>query len=223
MLSKLRSSLSFANVAAALALVVAMSTGAAYAAGTIFSEDIVNGEVKKPDIDTGAVNSEKVANDSLVGADIDESTLRGVNATTLNGHRAASLTGVAGARSNASVALPDCAPGVDYMVASVDAPGHGWLLVTASFTASHPAVANNEPVAARIEFVSPSSVAGEWQEANLWPGAGRTNIAMTEAFEVSAGTNTFVVKACDSSDFIGDGSGAGVGGEMTFAFSPFQL
>ena len=46
MLRKLRTHLTFANVVSALALFVALSTGTAYAANTVFSSDIVDGEVK---------------------------------------------------------------------------------------------------------------------------------------------------------------------------------
>jgi trimeric autotransporter adhesin len=97
-----------ANVVGFLALFLMLSTGSAVAlngSNTVFSDDIVNGEVKTPDLganavatgkiadgqvttaDLGAtsvssgkiaanaVNSSKVTDDSLTGADIDESTL----------------------------------------------------------------------------------------------------------------------------------------------------
>ena len=43
---KLRSRLTYANVMATLAFFIAVAGGTAYAANTIFSSDIVNGEVK---------------------------------------------------------------------------------------------------------------------------------------------------------------------------------
>ena len=80
---------------AALALFVALSTGGAYAANTVFSTDIVDGEVKAADLAGSAVTNSKlgansvgtgkVANDSLTGDDITESTLTGVNASKLGG------------------------------------------------------------------------------------------------------------------------------------------
>jgi hypothetical protein len=70
MLGRIRSRLTFANVCALLALMVALSTGTAYAANTVFSEDIVDGEVKTQDIHNNAVNSNKVAPDSLAAADL---------------------------------------------------------------------------------------------------------------------------------------------------------
>ena len=82
-------SLSYANVTATLALLVATS-GGAYAAATlppksvgtaqlqdnaVTAPKIANGAVTRAKIAGGAVNGSRVANDSLTGADIDESTL----------------------------------------------------------------------------------------------------------------------------------------------------
>ena len=44
----MRRHLTFANTCSLLALLVATSTGTAYAANTIRSQDIVNGQVKTP-------------------------------------------------------------------------------------------------------------------------------------------------------------------------------
>jgi hypothetical protein len=82
----------------ALALFLVLTGGTAYAANTVFSEDIVNGEVKNPDLAANAVttgkianggvglgdlaadsvNGGKVVNNSLTGADVVESSLNGV-------------------------------------------------------------------------------------------------------------------------------------------------
>lgn len=69
----------YANVTSTLALVVALS-GTAYAANTIRSGDIVNGQVKRADIANNAVTSGKVKNGSLLKKDFKASelaTLRG--------------------------------------------------------------------------------------------------------------------------------------------------
>jgi hypothetical protein len=78
---------------------VAVSTGGAYAANTIFSTDIVDGEVKPPDLAAaavtgtklgpgavgtdklagGAVTSDKVKDNSLGGRDVLDNTLRGAD------------------------------------------------------------------------------------------------------------------------------------------------
>jgi hypothetical protein len=84
---RIRRHLSFANICSVLALTVALSTGTAYAASTIFSADIVDGEVKAPDlgaaavtartIASGAVRSAAVRDGSLVGADLALGTVGG--------------------------------------------------------------------------------------------------------------------------------------------------
>jgi hypothetical protein len=65
MLTSLRSKFTYANVAATLALFLALSGGVAYAANTVFSTDIVDGEVKTADVNDGAVTSHKLAADSV--------------------------------------------------------------------------------------------------------------------------------------------------------------
>ena len=63
-----RSRLTYANVVATLALVVALAGGTAYAANTVFSSDIVNGEVRSADIsDTSGARSVDVRDDTLPG------------------------------------------------------------------------------------------------------------------------------------------------------------
>ncbi len=59
MLGKLRSRLTYANVMATLGVFVALG-GTAYAANTVFSTDIVDGQVKSVDIGNGEVNSADV-------------------------------------------------------------------------------------------------------------------------------------------------------------------
>jgi hypothetical protein len=61
--------LSFANVAAALALVVALGTGGAYAAS------LAKNSVGSAQIKNSAVKSADVKNDALTGADVKESSL----------------------------------------------------------------------------------------------------------------------------------------------------
>ena len=98
MLRSTRAGLSFANVVSVLALFVALATGTAYAANTIFSTDIVDGQVKTVDLDNGAVAVAKIADggitgdkvkdgaiqsrdvldNNLKGVDIDESTLSNI-------------------------------------------------------------------------------------------------------------------------------------------------
>jgi hypothetical protein len=61
MLRKLRRHMSFANVTSLLALFVALGGTTAYAANTVFSTDIVDGEVKTADLATVGVTNPKLA------------------------------------------------------------------------------------------------------------------------------------------------------------------
>ena len=99
---KRSSRLTYANVVATLALVIAVAGGTAYAANTVFSSDIVNGEVKSADIGNNEVRSADVRDDTLAGGglgsadiaknsfrgpDIAESALQDVDAGTVGGLR----------------------------------------------------------------------------------------------------------------------------------------
>jgi hypothetical protein len=71
---RIRRHLTFANVASAIALFVAISGGTAVAltgTNTVQSDDLGPGaQVKAPDVAAGAVGSTAVINESLTGADI---------------------------------------------------------------------------------------------------------------------------------------------------------
>src|SRR6478672_4100875 len=70
MFKRTRDLLTFANVCSFLALAVAISTGGAYAANTVFSTDIVNGEVKTQDLAANAVTSPKILDGGVKATDI---------------------------------------------------------------------------------------------------------------------------------------------------------
>jgi hypothetical protein len=72
---RVRPHLTYANVAATLALAVALGGGAAYAANTIYSGDIVDGEVKSADIGNGQVRSVDVRDDALSGGGLQSADL----------------------------------------------------------------------------------------------------------------------------------------------------
>lgn len=82
-------SLSYANVASTLALVVALSTGGAYAASlatnSVGTAQLKTGAVTTPKLHDNAVTSAKVGANTLTGADINERTLTGVNASSVTG------------------------------------------------------------------------------------------------------------------------------------------
>jgi hypothetical protein len=65
MFRRIRRGLTFANVCSFLALTIALGTGGAYAANTVFSTDIVDGEVKNPDLANYAVTSQKIIGNAV--------------------------------------------------------------------------------------------------------------------------------------------------------------
>src|SRR3712207_2960007 len=67
------------NAVAFLALFVALGGTGAYAAGSIRSEDIVDGEVRNADLAADAVGTGKVIDGNLLGADIRKGSLTGVH------------------------------------------------------------------------------------------------------------------------------------------------
>jgi hypothetical protein len=70
MLRRIWSSLTYANVASTIALVAALGTGSAYAANTVFSTDIVDGEVKHADLASNSVTSVNIYPGSVTTSDI---------------------------------------------------------------------------------------------------------------------------------------------------------
>jgi hypothetical protein len=90
MLRKLRSRLTYANVMSTIAVFGVLATGTAYAANTVFSTDIVDGEVKAPDIAANAVDSARVRDNTLntfdvhsfLGADVVDGSLTGADVAT---------------------------------------------------------------------------------------------------------------------------------------------
>ncbi len=66
----LRNHLTYANVMSTLAALFALTGGVAYAANTIASSDIIDGEVKTQDLAANAVNSSKISDGQVTEADI---------------------------------------------------------------------------------------------------------------------------------------------------------
>ena len=75
MFARIRRGLTFANVCSFLALTIALGTGTAYAANTVFSEDIVNGEVKTADIAASAVKTAKIDFSAVTSVKVQNETL----------------------------------------------------------------------------------------------------------------------------------------------------
>jgi hypothetical protein len=69
---KLSGHLTYANVMSTLAVFLVIGGGVAYAANTVFSSDIVDGEVKTDDLDTESVTSAKLKNSGVHTLDVDD-------------------------------------------------------------------------------------------------------------------------------------------------------
>ena len=82
-MSRFRPRLSYANVVSTLCLILVVGGGAAYAADTIGSEDIINGQVKSPDIGNNQVRSVDVRDGELTGDDVLDNSL-GTNDVATN-------------------------------------------------------------------------------------------------------------------------------------------
>jgi hypothetical protein len=154
------------------------------------------------------------------------------DADKLDGLTSEDFIRVGGSSTSAVVGLPDCNPGIDYLVRSFTAPRAGWALVNASFSAVRPQVANIDGVAARLERQSDSLplAASGWQEETLSndaddTGDSRANIAVTHVFFVAEGTNDLILKACDGNDLTGAefGSSQAIEGQLTILYTPFSL
>jgi hypothetical protein len=88
MLARLRSHLTYANVVSTIALCLVVGGGSALAANTIFSVDIVDGEVRNADLGANAVGSAKIADRAVKNADL------GLGASSSNTIADAGIQGV---------------------------------------------------------------------------------------------------------------------------------
>jgi hypothetical protein len=168
------------------------------------------------------VNSGKVGDNSLTGIDILESTLSGVNADTVGGYTAGDLIRVGGVTKRAAVDMPDCSPGLDYLVYSFVAPRSGFVLLNGTFTSQYGNYVEGGALAARFERTDPSLLVGEWVESVGNAANSRSSMAVTQVFPVSAGTNTFSLKVCDNADVTGNSSTA-ISAQISAVFTPFGL
>ena len=73
----IRSRLTYANVVSTVTLLLVLTGGVAYAADTVFSSDIVDGEVKAEDIATAAVRTQELGTNQIRSADVRDDTLAG--------------------------------------------------------------------------------------------------------------------------------------------------
>lgn len=76
MLTAIRRRATFANICSLLALTMVLGMGTAYAANTVRSKDIVNGQVKTPDLGGNAVTTAKIKDGDVGAGDIGPGAVR---------------------------------------------------------------------------------------------------------------------------------------------------
>jgi len=113
----MRPRLSYANVVATISLFLVLTGGAAYAldgSNTVFTDDLVNGDVKVADIGQGAVATDELANNQVKAADIGDGEVKA--AEIANGQVGADEVADGQVRTqeigNGQVQADDLAPGV---------------------------------------------------------------------------------------------------------------
>ncbi len=101
------SHLTYANAMSTLAVVLVVGTGTAYAANTVFSTDIVNGEVKTADLANDGVTSAKILNNSVFSGDVRDDTLAngGLSSVDLAANSVASSEIAEGSIGNSEIAF----------------------------------------------------------------------------------------------------------------------
>ena len=177
MVSRLSRRLSYANVMSTIAVVVAVGTGSAYAANTIRSTDIVDGEVKTAD----------VANQDLTGGDIKDGSL-----TTFD---LADGGGVAGADI------------VDNNVTGTDIKDGSLTAKDVSENSFNVAVNVGDVPAHGCTYAPINGVAAEGDHMVLTPNYSDSFQNLSYGIEYRNGTDTAELKACNPTDTSrGDGT-----------------
>ncbi len=159
------------NTIAFLALFIALS-GTAYAANTVRSTDIVDGQVKNDDLATNSVGTLKIKANSVTGSKIDESTLGRVPDS---GRVAGLPVGYLRQRTR-TVAVPSssCAVADTYVACapiSVTVPsGHFYVVTVTSHITATP-LAGTSTVVYCPATAGPSCMSGVSQNyVTLWAG-----------------------------------------------------
>ena len=161
---RLRSRLTFANVCSLLALVIAIGTGGAYAANTIYSTDIVDGEVKAADIHSAAVQTAEVANNQIRSEDVRDDNLS-------NG-------GLTGADIANQSGVDTCTHGTaryGELCVGIAGVNHDWIdarNLCAGLELRMPSLAEGESLGMNYDLPTIGSGEGFWTEETFTPLGG---------------------------------------------------
>lgn len=181
----MRKHLTYANVMVTLLVFIVLAGGAAYAANTIGSTDIINGQVKSVDIGNGQVQSVDVKNDGLTGDDVGAESIGSsevADSSIQEGDLAASARG---ARAYAYVDGAHCDDAVAFCTVvrskrvayAVHVAAGQWCVGVDGINAFD---------ASSLAVVTPDAVTGttwaRWRQSN--------SLCMASEFEIQTGTPT---------------------------------
>jgi len=137
--------LTYANLVSTVALVVALGAGTAYAANTVLSEDIVDGDVKHVDLNAAAVEGDRIVDGSVGHADLATTAVGGDRVTDgsltlldVSGADVPTSVGVPKVKSGKCVTRPvtvsGAVPGQVALLAPLSTPKRGLVLSGARVT-----------------------------------------------------------------------------------------
>ena len=185
-----------------LALLIALGTGSAYAANTVFSADIVDGEVKTVDLGTNAVRSTKIRNEQVLNQDLGVGAVNSasvldesLHANDLSAFSVGSTEIATNAVNATEIADNSIDTGeiVDHSIGDVDlADGAVGLKVNADISDTP----SNTNVLKSAEAICDGHVTGGGYRLS-GPGGTIPNVAIRE--DLPAGTNAWRVTALATS------------------------
>jgi hypothetical protein len=187
---------------AALFIAIILSSGSvAYAANTIYSSDIVDGQVKNQDLADNAVGTKKIQDHSILGRDIKdnslgraqikESTLGQVpNAKTIDGQPLETLKqrDVTQLAQTDECAVPNVWSQCDLDSVTVPA-GHAYVLTVTSEITADPG-ANIQTIEYCPAYTGPTCINDTGPEAVTLPANQYTNASTSASRVLQAGTYT---------------------------------
>jgi hypothetical protein len=203
-LSKVRSRLTYANVAASVALFIALGgTSYAVATGSIDSREIKNNSVRGADVRNSSLSGADVRNNKLTGADVRNDRLTGgdVLESSLGKVPSAGAADTANTANSATVAGTVLQTFRDDSVsAPATTPGQNWTLLSATAPAGSYALTGKATLdnadAAAVEircFMRVGSTVLDRANIGLGPQPGDEDIAPFTVTSVHSSAEPFTV------------------------------
>jgi uncharacterized protein YjbI with pentapeptide repeats len=202
--SKLRARLTYANVAASVALFIALGgTSYAVATGSIDSREIKNNSIRGADVRNSSLAGADVRDNRLTGADIRDNRLTGADvlesslgkvpsagaADTASTANSATVAGTALQTSRSdSVSAPATTPGQNWTLLSADVPAGSYVLMGKA------TLDNSDAAAVEIRcFMRVGSTDLDRANIGLGPQPGDEDIAPFTVTSVHSSATPFTV------------------------------